>query len=92
MPKQTVQTNVHGRRFGLLFAVVFGWLALGERLSFAASAGVVMIVLGVAWVVLERSTTPASATSAHRGRGIALALLAAACQAGGLCASGLRSS
>ena len=67
-----------------LFAVAFGWLALGERLSVAALAGVVMIVLGVAWVVLERSTTPPSAMSTHRRRGFALALLAAACQAGGL--------
>ena len=67
-----------------LFAVAFGWLALGETLSAWAGVGVVLTMAGVAWVVLERPAREVEATGGHRLRGVLLALFAAACQAGGL--------
>ncbi|MEP0847201.1 MAG: DMT family transporter [Phycisphaerae bacterium] len=67
-----------------LMAAVFGWFALGERLSVAAWAGVLLTVGGVAWVVGERSAATGLTKGASRARGVALALVAAACQAAGL--------
>ncbi|MCK6485691.1 MAG: DMT family transporter [Phycisphaerae bacterium] len=68
-----------------LMAALFGWMALGETLSVAAWMGVALTIAGVAWVILER---PASAgpreTGARQTRGVILALIGAACQAGGL--------
>lgn len=67
-----------------LFAAAFGWLVLGEMLSGWACIGIAMTVGGVGWVVLERKTPGHGFAPSLYGRGIALAFLAAACQAGGL--------
>ncbi len=69
-----------------LFAALFGAVALDERLGGWAWLGMFLVIGGVAWVVLERPARQSLATveNARRGRGIALATLAAACQAGGL--------
>ncbi|MEE8170711.1 MAG: DMT family transporter [Phycisphaerae bacterium] len=67
-----------------LFAAFFGWMVLEETLPPMAWIGIAMTVSGVAWVILERSETPAEAWSHHRRRGILLAFVGAACQAGGL--------
>ncbi len=67
-----------------LWAVFFGWVALGETLPVIAWLGIVLTIGGVAWVVWERPTTKVDRASAHRVRGIVLAFVAAACQAGGL--------
>lgn len=82
-----------------LFAVVFGWWALGETLPAMAWIGVALTVGGVGWVVMERRRggTKPSATkegaqrgdeeedhARHRTRGIVLALIGSVCQAGGL--------
>ncbi|MCP4592077.1 MAG: DMT family transporter [bacterium] len=67
-----------------LFAALFGWLALGETLHGLAWVGISLTVGGVGWVVLERPQGTAAANLTHRGRGVVLGLIAAACQAGGL--------
>ncbi len=68
-----------------LFAAFFGWWTLGERLSWIAWGGVVLTIAGVAWVVLERQRVRSPMElEGHRLRGVLLALLAAACQGGGL--------
>lgn len=67
-----------------VFAALFGLAALGERLSAQALAGIAMVVGGVAWVVLERSPTLPKSPRATRVAGVLLAIVAAACQAGGL--------
>lgn len=67
-----------------LFAALFGWVALGETLGGVASVGIALTVAGVAWVVLERPRAEAVLHGSHRTRGILLAFVAAACQAGGL--------
>lgn len=67
-----------------LFAVFFGWMALGETLSGPAWAGVALTVGGIAWVVMERSPTPSAQGQTHRVRGVIMGLIAGACQAGGL--------
>lgn len=67
-----------------LFAIFFGWIALGETLSATAGIGVLITLGGVAWVVLERPQGHTHVTMRHWRRGIALAAIAAACQTGGL--------
>ncbi|MHC4696052.1 MAG: DMT family transporter [Planctomycetota bacterium] len=67
-----------------LFAVFFGWAVLGETLDALAWLGVAFVVGGVSWVVLERSETDANKYTRHRVRGVILAFVYAACQAGGL--------
>jgi drug/metabolite transporter (DMT)-like permease len=67
-----------------LFATLFGWIALGETLSGRAGIGVLMTLAGVAWVVLERPQGQTVVTRQNLMRGIALAAVGAACQAGGL--------
>ena len=66
-----------------LFAVLFGWVALGETLPPVAWIGVALTVAGVGWVVAERGHGGPQHTP-HRWRGILLALVGAICQAGGL--------
>ena len=67
-----------------LFAALFGWAALGETLSGMAWAGIILTIGGIAWVVFERPRMRPVALDPHRLRGCLFALLAAACQAGGL--------
>ncbi|MFQ5414259.1 MAG: DMT family transporter, partial [Phycisphaerae bacterium] len=67
-----------------LFAVAFGWVVLGERLPGVALLGIGLTVGGVAWVVLERQPVGADVLGGRRARGVLLAFVAAACQAGGL--------
>jgi drug/metabolite transporter (DMT)-like permease len=67
-----------------LFATLFGYLALGETLPPIAWTGMLITVLGVAWVVLERRVSNIDAVSQHFALGLGLAVLAAACQAAGM--------
>ena len=67
-----------------LFAAFFGWVILDETLSVVASIGIVTTIGGVAWVVLERPQGERHSATSYRTRGIVLAFIAAACQAGGL--------
>jgi drug/metabolite transporter (DMT)-like permease len=66
-----------------IFAALFGWMALGETLSGIAWLGMALTLGGVAWVVLERPTQSAVQITTHRARGVLLAVIAAAFQAGG---------
>ncbi|MHC4063201.1 MAG: DMT family transporter [Planctomycetota bacterium] len=67
-----------------IFAAFFGWVALGETLQPVAWLGVALTICGVGWVVLERPRQATVVHSSHWAWGVFLALVAAACQAGGL--------
>ncbi|UCE59490.1 MAG: DMT family transporter, partial [Phycisphaerales bacterium] len=67
-----------------LLAVLFGWVALGETLGGVAWVGVLLIVVGVGWVVLEKPSMTSPYCASRRLRGIILAFVAAAGQAGGM--------
>jgi drug/metabolite transporter (DMT)-like permease len=67
-----------------IFAVLFGWLALGETLSGVAWLGILLTVGGIVWVLLQKPDHGTTSRSPHRTRGIVLAFVAAACQAAGL--------
>jgi len=67
-----------------LFAAFFGWVALDETLRGPAWLGIALVIVGVAWVILERPHPTAQSFTPHRARGVGLAFIAAACQAGGL--------
>lgn len=67
-----------------LFATLFGWLFLDETVGWRAGLGITCTITGIAWVVLERPRDGGPAFAGHRARGLALALLSAAAQAGGL--------
>ena len=67
-----------------LFAAFFGWLALDETLPGVAWLGIALTIGGVGWVVLERPRAETVIYGSHRARGVFLAFVAAACQAGGL--------
>jgi drug/metabolite transporter (DMT)-like permease len=67
-----------------IFAAAFGFAFLGESLSPLGMLGIVITISGVAWVVLERPKTEIGKHPPHRLRGIILAVVGAACQAGGL--------
>jgi len=67
-----------------IFAALFGWLVLGEQLAPASIFGMFLTIVGVGWVVLERTDQQAATPRQHYTRGILLALVGAACQAGGL--------
>ena len=67
-----------------IFAVLFGWLALGETLQPAAWFGIALVLGGVAWVILERPKRVTDVPSGLLARGVGLALIGAACQAAGL--------
>jgi drug/metabolite transporter (DMT)-like permease len=67
-----------------VIAAVFGWSVLGESLSPRACVGIAVTVAGVAWVVLERPARGVQDAHPHYGRGVFLAFIGAACQAGGL--------
>lgn len=67
-----------------IFAALFGWIGLGETLSWISWLGIALTIGGVSWVVLERPQHETDARGSARIRGILLAFVAAACQAGGL--------
>ncbi len=67
-----------------LFATFFGWLALGEILEPLAWLAIAMTIGGVAWVIMERPARKIRIDTIHRTRGIVMAFVASACQAGGL--------
>jgi len=67
-----------------IFAAFFGWVALGEVLSGIAWLAVLLTVGGVAWVILQREDDVGGAASKMKTRGVVLAFVGAACQAGGL--------
>ncbi len=67
-----------------LFAALFGRMVLGETLQWYAWIGIAMTVSGVGWAVLERPPQSNRPHSDHMVRGVLLALVGAACQAGGL--------
>lgn len=67
-----------------LIAALFGWVALGESLHGWAWAGVMLTIGGVGWVVMERPSERLAKRSRYWGRGLLLAFVGAACQAGGL--------
>lgn len=66
-----------------LFAAALGWGLLGERLQPRAGLGIALTLAGVAWVILERNDS-SPAQRPHWLSGVLLAILGAACQAGGL--------
>lgn len=66
-----------------LFAAILGWVALGEALSLRALAGIALTLSGVAWVISERRESTLYKREERR-LGVALAVIAAACQACGL--------
>lgn len=66
-----------------LIASLFGWLALGERLTGMSWFGIALTLGGVAWVVCTRRTE-VTRPGDHHLRGLVLAFVGAACQAGGL--------
>jgi drug/metabolite transporter (DMT)-like permease len=67
-----------------LFAVFLGWAVLGEMLNVTGWIGIALVVGGVSWVVLEKPEAGHRANTEHRMRGVILAFVYAACQAGGL--------
>ncbi|MCO6435860.1 MAG: DMT family transporter [Phycisphaerae bacterium] len=67
-----------------LWAALFGWTVLGERLAPLALLGMAMTIFGIVWVVLERPRVTMAVQSQGRIRGCVLALVGAICQAGGL--------
>jgi len=67
-----------------LFAAFFGWAVLGESPSWQACLGIAVTLGGVAWVVSERPTRVGEVRGTSRTRGFVLAIVATACQAGGL--------
>ncbi len=70
---------------GPIFATLFGWWALDERLAPIALLGIAITMLGVAWVILERPAAGQTRADARdRLKGVLWAFVASACQAGGL--------
>ena len=67
-----------------VFAILFGWLALGETLHAWAWIGIGLVLLGVAGVVSERTHVTERHAPTRFTRGLLLALVGAMCQAGGL--------
>lgn len=68
-----------------IIAALLGWAFLGETLTLLTVVGIVVTVLGVAWVVAERPAATADVTHhPHHVRGVVLAIIGAACQAAGL--------
>ena len=87
-----------GPRLGLLFlslspalATVLAWLFLGERLSLGKILGIVVTLVGIAWVVLESNTNHKSSASdeapkepKYAVKGVVAGLIAATGQALGV--------
>jgi len=71
-----------------VFAALFGWAQLGERLELLDWLGMAVTLGGIAWVISERpkvvpGTDVSGLLRARRMRGLTLAFIATACQAGG---------
>jgi drug/metabolite transporter (DMT)-like permease len=72
-----------------LFAALFGWAQLGEKPEPLDWLGIAVTLIGIAWVIAERPRViqqPRGVTGmlpTRRGRGLTLAFVGAACQAGG---------
>jgi drug/metabolite transporter (DMT)-like permease len=62
---------------------LLAWACLGERLSLGAWAGILVTVLGVAWVISDRGGAAQMETGAVVWRGLVFALLADLAQATG---------
>ncbi|MEM9087656.1 MAG: DMT family transporter [Cyanobacteria bacterium P01_F01_bin.53] len=86
--------NALGARRALLLETLappmtagLAWIFLSEQLPFMAIAGILMTLLGVAWVISERvpATDSALAKKSQNGwqTGLSVALLAVFCQASG---------
>src|SRR5262249_41386603 len=73
-------------------AALIGWYFLGERLSLGGWIGMAITLVGITWVVSERTPHRSGELLHAPPRGLALAVIAAAGQAGGLVLSkrGLR--
>lgn len=67
-----------------ILAALMAFLFLGERLTPGELAGVAVTIGSIAWVVSGRKAPAAGGAGAHPGRGIALALGGALCQAAGV--------
>ena len=67
-----------------LFTTLFGWLVLGELLTPTDLGGMLLVISGVAFVVLERTADANGARRHASARGVALALGGALGQALGL--------
>ena len=67
-----------------LMAATLGFVFLGERLTAISLVGMALTIGGVAWVVLERPSGAQTGVARRKTRGVALATLAALCQASGL--------
>jgi drug/metabolite transporter (DMT)-like permease len=65
-------------------AAILGYLALDERLSPSAIAGIALTMGGIAWAVSERRDSTVTLTRRERNLGVLLALGGALGQAGGL--------
>ena len=69
-----------------IIASVIAWITLGEKLGILAVTGIIITILGIAWVTLERQKENGIAIKPGReiGLGVILAVGGAACQAAGL--------
>ncbi|MGB3403569.1 MAG: DMT family transporter [Microcoleaceae cyanobacterium] len=79
-----------GARRGLLLetlapplTAILAFIFLGERLSIQAWCGIFLTILGIAWVISER-TSQSSSFEPHFWRGIGFGLIAEFCQATGV--------
>jgi len=69
-----------------IIASVIAWITLGEKLGILAVTGIIITILGIAWVTLERQKENGITIKPGReiGLGVILAVGGAACQAAGL--------
>lgn len=67
-----------------IFSTLFAFLLLGEKIGFREGVGILLTVVGIAWVVLERRGPSADPAGKKTGAGVALALGGALCQALGV--------
>jgi drug/metabolite transporter (DMT)-like permease len=79
-----------GARKGLLLetlapplTAILAFIFLGERLSIQAWCGILLTILGIAWVISER-TNQSGSFETHFWRGIGFGLIAEFCQATGI--------
>ena len=63
-----------------IFGLTFGYLFLKESIGLVALAGMLITILGIAWVVLQRQTKAKTEHSKHVTRGYILAIFGSVCQ------------